>query len=331
MTEVTQTETVLDTIYQRILAELQQTIASQNSLYTALTQLCVKAQQQDQTIALSCLPIWSYLAAGGEQPFSAVPLAAAWRCWHLAGKLLNNVAKQSPNPYLPAATPAELLNASTALLLLGQTVLANAAGCEMTAAQALQFQRDFAQTGLHTAVGQHLQLGQNENISLAAYETIVAQRSGGPFALALRIGAQLGLGEVGVSEQNRVQSLADYGYHLGMMIQLADDFNGVWRPVGRSDLAAGRRTWPLCYAEIFAGTVDYSQLQQLIKVASADPQAEAQARDLMVQLGVPFALAMASEKHRYLAENALASLPESQARYLLTKVVQRVCLVPKTM
>lgn len=332
MRQVPRTQTLLDSIYQRILAPLQQTFSLQTALpqelFTALRQLCSKAQQQDALFPLSCLPLWSYLAAGGYNPMQAVPLAAAWRCLHLAGKLLNDAAKQSPNPYLPSASSAELVNVGTSLTFLGQAILTETADREIPSALVLQFQSDFAYTVLDAAAGQHVQLGKKDEWSMAEYEAVVVRRSGKPFALALQIGARLWLNVQGSENALSGQALADYGYHLGMIIQLSDDFNGVWQPAGRSDLAAKRWTWPLLYAQTLADEACWARLRRLLENAPEDTEAEAEARALMVQLEVPLAMMMASEKHRQAAEQSLASLGASAGRNRLVEMVRRASLAP---
>ena len=328
MKDDTRTADVLDKIYQRILTQLQQTITTQNTLYPILTQLCIKAQLQDKAVPLACLPIWGYLAVGGEEPTQAVPVAAAWRCLHLAGKLLNDVAKHASDPYLPLVSPAERLNAGVALTFLAQLILTDGSKCEIPDTLVLKFHADFAHTGLQAAAGQQFQLEKNDEWSLEKYETVVAQRSGMPFALALRTGAQLATKHA--NDTPHVQALADCGYQLGMMIQLADDFNGVWSPVGCSDLVVKSYSWPLLYAQTLADEACVQELQMLLKNAPEDPRAESQVREIMTTLGVPVVLVMESEKHRQLAEAALFSLPDSSARHLLLEMVQRLCLLPQT-
>jgi len=47
-----------------------------------------------------------------------------------------------------------------------------------------------------------------------------------------------------------IELYGQFGYHLGIVIQICDDLTGTWSPGGRrSDLAAGKRTlrWPMRY------------------------------------------------------------------------------------
>jgi len=165
---------------------------------------------------------------------------------HLAGKLLNDVADSRCCVLLPGKSSADLLNAGVSLIFLVQSVLSQATAGGISPAVALMLHREFSRIGLRVASGQHLQLCRDGNRSWAYYQTVVGLRSGDPFALATRAGALLRQGELGIGGGSavvspaQIQSLADYGYHLGLMLQLADDLNGVWRSEGQSDLASGK-------------------------------------------------------------------------------------------
>jgi len=276
------------------------------------------------------LPAWSYLAVGGQQPEETTAVAAAWRMLHLAGKLLNDAAEQRASRLLPEP-PAVIFNAGIALVFLAQQVLAE----DDLAPEALAtLQAEFARVGLKAVAGQHARLRGMSVRLWRDYQELVAARSGAPFALGARAGAYLmwaqdsGAGEL---DEGRlaIRSLADYGYHLGLMLQLADDFNGVWRPDGESDLAAGRVTWPLLYGQAMAGRRERELLARLLEHAGEDPTCEAAVRAMLVELDVPLAMAVASEEEWLLAEAALEPLDPSEAREMLVKLAKRVMLAPQ--
>ncbi|RLC88114.1 MAG: hypothetical protein DRI37_05575 [Chloroflexi bacterium] len=73
---------------------------------------------------------------------------------------------------------------------------------------------------------------------------------------------------------------------MGVLLQVADDFNGVWHSEGISDLVAGGLTLPVCYAFSVAGAEERDHLKALLKrAAQGDNVAEVQARQLLTDLG----------------------------------------------
>ncbi|MCL7453316.1 MAG: polyprenyl synthetase family protein [Anaerolineae bacterium] len=340
-----QTRSALDALYDLILTRLF-TIESKGELPATLEQLCCAARTQDDALPLALLPVWSYAAVGGHDWQQAVGVAAAWRALHLAGKLLNDAADGRPSALLPDEPVTSLLNAGVSLVFLAQAILVvespepgeTSPGC-IPPDVALVLQAEFAHAGLRAAAGQHTRLKSGAKWSLADYQAAVARRSGGPFALATRAGALLMQGELAGAGERRgvwpaqVQALTDYGHHLGSMLQLADDFNGIWRPRGRSDLASGKRTWPLLYAEALAArrADQRARLVALVRRAPDDPAAEEAARSLLVRLDVPLAMILAAEEKRRLAEAALERLADSEARQALVGLVRRIALAPQEM
>jgi hypothetical protein len=315
--------THLDVIYEAI-SNHQGNSAAGEELVVALSRLFYMARLQDEALPLALLPIWSYQAAGGPDWRQVIKVAAAWRSLHLAGKILHDAGTQTSSYLLPNESAGGLLNVGTHLIFLSQAILVESAH-DLPAAVTISLQMAFAHAGLQASAGQHSRLKQRTALSLAEYKTVVEKRSGYPFALATRAGAITAkAGAV------CIQALAEYGYHLGLMVQLADDFNGVWRPTGASDLAAGKWSWPLFYAQTAASPGEWSRLLALTARAARDPEAEAEARTLLAELDVPLALVAAAETHRCQAETALAVLDDSTGRRALAQLARRLSLAPDT-
>jgi len=304
-------------------------------LESILERLCRVARAQDETFPLALLAVWSYSAAGGRQGDRAMPVAAAWRCLQMAGKLLNDASGHRSSSLLPGEPVQSVLNAGVSLIFLSQAILSQATtdGIPDVVAQALQIA--FARAGLTAAAGQQERLGREETLSWQDYQAVTAMRSGSPLALATRAGALLCWGECLDQDGTKdtmpayVEDLTEYGHHLGMILQLADDLHGIWRPEGRSDLALGRRTWPLLYGEMLATSEQRAHLLALAPHASEDPAMESALRDLLVELDVPLAMVLASDEHRHQAGAALESLADSMARRALITLLQRTNLAPQ--
>jgi geranylgeranyl pyrophosphate synthase len=329
-----QAGTSLDELFDLIRAHLR-AAELEGRLESILERLCRVARAQDEAFPLAFLAVWSYSAAGGCRGERALPVAAAWRCLHTAGKLLNDAVVYRSSSLLPDEAAHSVLNAGVSLIFLSQAILSQATtdGISDVAAQALQ--AAFAHAGLYAAAGQQERLGREETLSWQDYQAVSAMRSGSALALATRAGALLCWGECldqdGTKEAMPayIKALAEYGHHLGMMLQLADDLHGIWRPDGRSDLALGRRTWPLLYGERLATPEQRAHLLALAPHASEDPAVESALRDLLVELDVPLAMVLASDEHRRSAEAALEPLADSMARRALVMLVQRANLAPQ--
>lgn len=325
--------TALDTLYDYILAQLA-TSGIAGGLRATLERLCRTARLQDDALPLGLLPMWSYLAAGGHPWTRVAGVASAWRRLHLAGKLLNEAAAGCASALLPDEPVSGVLNVGTSLIFLSQAILCRATEVGATPTAVVALEAEFARAGLRAAAGQHARLHKTTTGSWDDYQVVVSARSGGPFALATRVGALVrwsehaGQGTARSDVPAYVEALAQYGHQLGLMLQLADDFNGTWRPRGRSDLAAANHSWPLLYARSMGDADQLVQLDSLLSRGEDNPVAEARARTLLTQLDVPLAMIVAAEEHRAVAEAALAPLADSPARQALAALLRRITLAP---
>jgi geranylgeranyl pyrophosphate synthase len=324
----------LDELFDLILTHLR-AAELEGRLQSILERLCRVARAQDEAFPLALLAAWSYAAAGGRQGERALPLAAAWRCLHTAGKLLNDAVGHGSSSLLPGEPAQSVLNAGVGLIFLSQAILSQATANGIPNVVAQELQAAFARAGLRAAAAQQERLGREETLSWQDYRAVTAMRSGSPLALATHAGALLCWGEYLDQHSMKdtmpayVENLTAYGHHLGMMLQLADDLHGIWRPDGRSDLALGRRTWPLLYGEMLASPEQRAHLLALAPHACEDPAMESALRELLVELDVPLAMVLAADEHRRHAEAALEPLADSRARRALIALVQRANLAPQ--
>jgi geranylgeranyl pyrophosphate synthase len=153
------------------------------------------------------------------------------------------------------------------------------------------------------AGGQHVDLNQRALLDLAEYFQVMAAKSGGFFALAARAGAQCA-----TSDQIQIAKFEQFGYNVGILIQVTDDLADFRKPIGTGSLAAGRHTLPTVYALNVASRAERDRLMQLLAAASTDKTAESQARQLLVALGAEVYLRAEASTHR---NQALATLKES--------------------
>ncbi|MFQ6102641.1 MAG: polyprenyl synthetase family protein [Anaerolineae bacterium] len=255
----------------------------------ALRTVLDDAQGSEQAgFPLALLPLLTCQAAGGD-PRQALPVAAAWRALHIAAKLLDDVEDGDVARMSAAPTdPPRVINLATGFITAAGLALAQlAADGDERLWHTLH--HDFGRTVLQMAGGQHADLSQRNTLdrsaersrrSLDGYRQIMAAKSGACFALAARAGARCAtLDEAQIARFDR------FGYHVGILIQIADDLHGFRQPAGEGDLAAGRRTLPTLYALAVASPPERARLERLLARASSDAQAEAEAQQLIAALG----------------------------------------------
>lgn len=223
---------------------------------------------------LALLPLLTCQAAGGD-PLVALPAAAAWRALHIGLKLLDDVEDGDVARLNDDANPAQVINLSTGFLTAAQLALTR-----LPAATCTALQPDLLHTVLRMAAGQHRDLCRADQISLSNHWAVIEAKSGVFFALAASSGATCAT--LDVNEIARFQAL---GHHLGVLIQILDDWVDTHQTGGLSDLATGQPSLLVCYALTVASPSERERLQALLSCAPLDVEAERTARRLMAQLG----------------------------------------------
>lgn len=271
---------------------------------TALAQVARPPPQRGKD-SLPLLPLLTCLAAGG-QPQRALPLAVAWHLLRLASGLLDHAQDGDPLPGV--GSDPQAINLATGLLFAAQLVLARLPLHGVSQQRTLALMADFNATALRACAGQHQDLTCDQ-LNLEACRQALALRAGEPFALAARAG-----GAVATDDLHLIALCHEFGYNLGVLWQLADDFDDLWNPRGPSDLALGRRTLPVVYALTVAEPPERDCLEALLhRAAAGDGAAEAAARQLITAHGAALYLVTQAQVHRGRAETALRELGGSSA------------------
>ncbi len=179
-------------------------------------------------------------AAGGRWE-QAVPIAAAVELFMVALDLLDDAEDCEENAIQASLGLARALNVSTGLLFLAHQGLLDAAeGSAM---------RILLAAGLRACGSQDADLTSTTDrpATLSTAMDISAGKSATLVAAICRLGALC----AGADET--VQDIyARFGWHVGLVKQLANDIAGI-RPaaVGKTDRALGRPTLPLTYAALY--------------------------------------------------------------------------------
>lgn len=188
---------------------------------------------------LELLPLASSAAVGGS-PGEAVPLAAAWKAYGLAMRLLDDLQDQDrPGRLWDQVGPARAFNFGALLYAMCQEMLAAA---EWPAERHRQIALLLGQAGQRLLHGQDLDL-QGSALDLDDYWQMIEEKNGTAFAFICQAGALCGS-----QDEEDIGRCREYGHHLGMALQLFDDYQGFWAPEGTGDLAMNKVTMPVLVA-----------------------------------------------------------------------------------
>jgi len=277
------------------------------------------------------LPLFCCQATGGD-PAHAIPVTAAWHLLHCAAHLLDDVEDQAIEPPLD---PARVVNWATALTFAAQLLLPRSTRWGLPAACVLALSEAFNAASLHICAAQDADLaaGPEGDLSLDDYWRIASAKGGEPLALACRAGAMLG-----TQPQAEIDIYATFGYHLGVLVQLGDDFRALWTPRGRGDLTTAGRTLPVVYVLTVTSPETRACLHSLLHRAPDDPAALRELQAALAdpstglwrvqssrsghRLGALHYLTLQAGKQHHLAREALLSARPTVAQHELLSLLE---------
>ncbi|MCB0005669.1 MAG: polyprenyl synthetase family protein [Anaerolineales bacterium] len=260
---------------------------------------------------------WNQAFAGPAD--AVVTVAAAWRLLYTCLSLLDDLedgdfsaGKWAMTELLPDAAlkfPPAALNVSTGLIAQTGLLLAGLGEDDLPAGAASDIQQAFFRTLLAMTQGQHGDLTLKEPTLDEAWQICVA-KSG----LWFRLGCWAGARTVTAAD-DRLAQAATFGENLGLLIQLGDDLTDLWGGEDKqSDLLQGERwSLPVAYSMSVLPAADRAHLATLLASAGQDRDAEAAARNIVIQSGAPLFLSVKAKSCRAQAEAALSAAGLSAA------------------
>ncbi len=249
----------------------------------------------------SILPLLACQAAGGD-PQRAIPAAAAWRALHIAAHILDDVEDGDTADWeARALTPAHAINLATGFI-------AAAGLCLSGANYAPTLFQAFNRVILQMAGGQHLDL--NGVSGMDAYFACVQAKSGTFFALGTLSGAICASRTSNVAER-----YYEFGYNLGVIVQLFNDLVGFYTEGERCDLAEDRPTLPALFVEENAPPQVVATLRRFLPDAVHSQTARQRIRDIAREQGCDAYILAEITRHQALASESL--LPGDDPRGLL--------------
>ncbi|MEO5953403.1 MAG: polyprenyl synthetase family protein, partial [Chloroflexia bacterium] len=124
----------------------------------------------------------------------------------------------------------------------------------------------FYRTILVMSSGQHTEAARSIH-TLEDYMDLISAKSGRFFALATSCGAYCG-----TKNELVVSLLDDFGFNVGIFIQIADDYLD-WHNPGFANISSGTPTLPICFIRSLGTEEQQAQLEQLLaRTANFDGQ-----------------------------------------------------------
>ncbi len=273
------------------------------------------ARPEASHVSLETLPILVCVACGGN-PHQVVPVCVAWRLLRLGAKLLDDLEDGEVREGLP-----EMINSAVGLLFAGQLALSKLGdeGLPPTLIQSLS--QELCRAGLAACGGQHVDLTVTSPDPDRWLE-IAAAKSGVPIGWAVWASAL-----VAGAQESVLASYREYATSLGVLLQIADDYNGVWYPDHVGDLMTKRPTLPVVYALSVATTSEQkSQLQALLDDArQGDIEADRRARKLLIDMGAQaFMLVLGQMWYNRAAQSLKQAGGDHPAKHRLLLALQQV-------
>jgi octaprenyl-diphosphate synthase len=247
----------------------------------------------------------------GYQGHEHVNLAAIIEFIHTATLLHDDVVDESD--LRRGRKTANALWGNAASVLVGDFLYSRSFQM-MVGLQRMAVMQVLADTTNAIAEGEVLQLlhVNNPDVDEAAYQRVIERKTAILFAAATRLGALVAGADIATQE-----AMADYGMHLGLAFQIADDvldYTADAQALGKNlgdDLAEGKATLPVIHAIAHADAGSRARLRAIIEQGDVDALPE-----LLLAIeqsgSIAYSLGRASDYARS-AEQALSGLPETQA------------------
>jgi hypothetical protein len=183
------------------------------------------------------LPIFTCEALGGDIE-RAYHLAAGFEVGRIAAGCLDEWQDHDTEEALwQTVGPEQTVNLAVGMIALSFLTVTRLADLGVEPALVLALRHEFETTLLHMSAGQHADL--SNNLSLDDYQAVAGAKSGA----LLRLGCRTGAIAAGASAET-VERYGDFGYDLGILVQVWNDMFGLAGLKGKKD-AEQQRALPI--------------------------------------------------------------------------------------
>jgi geranylgeranyl pyrophosphate synthase len=245
-------------------------------------------------------------AAGGEIE-ATLEISAAWLLLYTAAHIVDTIedGDQDPQVNLLGGTGAAI-NTANGLFLSAVLLLNSMQKKDIPKDLAAEITTDYLETILIMTSGQHRDLIIPQ-MDLNQWWQVAEAKSGAFFSLACRAGAQLGAGD-----PLKVIAYSDYGFHLGLMLQIVDDLEDFQILLNSGEIASPRsmeRSLAATYAHDVLPDETKDEFIQLTRSDSPQKEMGDKLIGMLDDCGAGLYMVAELEKHFDLG---LASLVEAQ-------------------
>ena len=260
-------------------------------------------------------------ASGGVLD-STAEVSAAWFLLYIAAHLLDSVEDQDQvDEIKELGGPGSAINVATGLILSASLILNKMHDKDQTKRKAQQLSSDFYNTVLLMTSGQHRDINDHQ-LTLKQWWQVAEAKSGSFFSLACRCGAILAN-----DDPIKVSDYSDFGFHLGMMIQIRDDIEDL-KIFLESELPVNlQRSLAVAYALEVLPEADKSQLEELTAIRNHEPEMADRIIEILNLSGAGLYMLAEMERHYELGMTSLKNAdPHSPAGENLAALIRELKL-----
>jgi geranylgeranyl pyrophosphate synthase len=172
--------------------------------------------------------------------------------------------------------------------------------------------------------GQQLDL-TTDLMSLEQWRLVAEAKSGAFFSLACRSGAQLAL-----DDPSKIKGYSDFGFHLGLMLQVHDDFEDLQTLVAVEEINFPinlQRSLAVAYAMDVLPESDITRLERRIQSFYYEPETVEDVIEILDNCGAGLYMIAELERHNNMAITSLAAVnPSSPAGEKLLELLSKLSL-----
>jgi hypothetical protein len=245
------------------------------------------------------LPFLCCRSVGGDL-VGGEAISSAWSLLYLALYLLDKVEDQEfVHPIFSSLDTGNLVNLTTCLIFCAERILDVVETTENIPHKATQKIRSYMnKTILTMTCGQYLDLTLAK-VSLSECWDIAIKKSGEFFRCACVAGALCAK-----ETHPLLESMEEFGYHLGLLTQIADDIEDFKnRPV-----VWGNTNLGVAFAHEVLPDEKSQSLSLLLENQKQDQSANGKIRSILIECGALIYLMLEAEKQKFLAEKAIKEI-----------------------
>lgn len=253
--------------------------------------------RENQLPPVAHLPTW----VGGTHYHACQAATASWHLVQIAAKLLDDLEDEPTKRDIHSGLT---LNLATALLFVAQLAL----DVEDVSSEVVwEMRRRLDTARLLACGGQHADLQSQideQSMSPDAWLEVAATKSGALCSWAAWAGAVACGGDTQTTE-----ACQDFGEHLGILLQLADDYTDIWQTETVGDLIPGSPNLAICYALHVLNRVEQIQFRaDLVQAQQGDQAVLTKLKQTLIACGAQAYMLVVARLQQKYAQAAIVSL-----------------------